>query len=149
MVSNAFLPYRKSNAAIVGVNANLITTSPKHPPTLGASAYNCSKLAQAKLLEHLAAENPDLYVVSVHPGVVETDMLAEMTGGSDFTLDRSIMDDSKPHILAQNCHINDVRLMLTSMRSQITSTLFRLGSQLRGKVSERKVRMRKLGRGRV
>ena len=40
----------------------------------GASAYSSSKIAQLKVMEFLAAENPDVFVASVHPGVVMTDM---------------------------------------------------------------------------
>lgn len=41
-----------------------------------------SKAAQVKLVEYLAAENPQMLVCSVHPGVVETAMLerAELVG---------------------------------------------------------------------
>lgn len=38
----------------------------------GLSAYASSKLAQVKLLEFLAAENPNIFVASLHPGIVET-----------------------------------------------------------------------------
>ena len=41
-------------------------------PATGSSAYVTSKIAQVKLLEHVAAENPDVFVVSVHPGVINT-----------------------------------------------------------------------------
>ena len=32
-------------------------------------------MAQLKLIEFLAAENPDIFIASVHPGIVMTDML--------------------------------------------------------------------------
>ncbi|KAL9010260.1 MAG: hypothetical protein Q9173_004792 [Seirophora scorigena] len=43
-------------------------------PVSGVSAYASSKIAQIKLLDFLAAENPEVFVASVHPGVVETPM---------------------------------------------------------------------------
>lgn len=36
------------------------------------SGYLTSKVAQSKLIEYLAVENPHLLAVSVHPGMVET-----------------------------------------------------------------------------
>lgn len=45
----------------------------------GTSAYASSKIAQLKLMEFLAAENPDVFVASVHPGVVETTSAAGAT----------------------------------------------------------------------
>jgi hypothetical protein len=39
---------------------------------IGISGYLTSKLAQIKTLEFLAAENPKLFVCSVHPGMIET-----------------------------------------------------------------------------
>lgn len=38
----------------------------------GLSAYMASKLAQTKLIEYLAAENPSIFAATVHPGMVET-----------------------------------------------------------------------------
>ncbi|MCJ1250012.1 hypothetical protein MMC30_007238 [Trapelia coarctata] len=72
---HAFLPNRNSNAAIVGVNAAMVTIPAPHLVSRGASAYVSSKMAQLKFLELLAAENPDIFVVSVHPGVVRTPLL--------------------------------------------------------------------------
>ena len=41
----------------------------------GHSAYTSSKMAQLKVVEFLAAEVPDAFVASVHPGIVETDLM--------------------------------------------------------------------------
>jgi hypothetical protein len=43
-----------------------------------------SKIAQAKLMEFIAHEHPEVFVCSVHPGVVETKMFkeAELMGSS-------------------------------------------------------------------
>jgi NAD(P)-dependent dehydrogenase (short-subunit alcohol dehydrogenase family) len=46
---------------------------PKHTPYI--SAYLSSKVAQVKVMEFLAAENPELFICSVHPGMVDTDIL--------------------------------------------------------------------------
>ena len=84
MTAHAFLPTRNPDAALVGVNANMVTLPASSVPASGASAYTCSKFAQARLLEYVGAECGDCFVASVHPGCVETDMLArsgvEMSG---------------------------------------------------------------------
>jgi short-subunit dehydrogenase len=46
---------------------------PKHTPYI--SAYLSSKVAQVKVMEFLAAENPELFICSVHPGMVDTNIL--------------------------------------------------------------------------
>ena len=77
VTARAFLPSRNPDAAILGVNANMITLPASSVPAAGASAYSCSKFAQARLLEYVAAECEDVFVASVHPGCVETDMLVK------------------------------------------------------------------------
>ena len=77
VTTQAFLPFRNPNASIVGINANMISLPVASVPAAGASAYNCSKVAQAKLLEYVAAEHEDVFVASVHPGCVESDMLTQ------------------------------------------------------------------------
>lgn len=75
LATRAFLPFREKDASIIGVSTNLITDPVSGPVAAGASAYTCSKIAQVRLLEYVSAENPDLFVVSVNPGIVDTDML--------------------------------------------------------------------------
>ncbi|MCJ1322344.1 hypothetical protein MMC15_007692 [Xylographa vitiligo] len=77
---HAFLPTRSSAASIdlalsIGINAGMINIPATRPPATGSSAYITSKIAQVKLLEHVAAETPDVFVVSVHPGIVKTAIL--------------------------------------------------------------------------
>lgn len=74
---HAFLPTRNSSAAVVGLNAAMITIPAPDLVSRGTSAYVSSKIAQLKFLELVAAENPDIFVVSVHPGVVRTPLLAK------------------------------------------------------------------------
>ena len=75
VTTRAFLPSRNKDASIIGLSTDIITFPVSGPIAIGASAYNCSKLAQVRLLEYVSAENPDLFVVSVSPGGVDTDML--------------------------------------------------------------------------
>ncbi|KAL8895273.1 MAG: hypothetical protein Q9207_008235 [Kuettlingeria erythrocarpa] len=74
----AFIPTRNPSpsvpTSIIGINAGMVHVPAGVGPASGASAYASSKMAQLKLMEFLAAENPDLFVASVHPGVVETTM---------------------------------------------------------------------------
>ena len=42
---------------------------------VGHSAYTSSKMAQLKVIEYLAAEVPGAFIASVHPGIVETDLM--------------------------------------------------------------------------
>lgn len=65
-----FLPHAARNAVVLNVNAGLAT----RPSIPGLSSYSSSKIASAKLFEHLQVEHPELRVVNVHPGVVETAM---------------------------------------------------------------------------
>jgi NAD(P)-dependent dehydrogenase (short-subunit alcohol dehydrogenase family) len=43
----------------------------------GLSAYMASKLAQVRLVEYLAAEQPNVFAATVHPGMVETDIFTK------------------------------------------------------------------------
>lgn len=90
-MAQAFLPTRRPNAAIIGITAGSVQMPASFPFNHGRSAYNSSKIAQLKLLENLAAENPDIFVASVHPGVVMTDMAEEAVAHSQSVP----IDDSK------------------------------------------------------
>lgn len=73
-----FLPKCRPGATYIGTNAGACyLPATKFPKS---SAYCASKLATAKLDEFLAAENPQLRVFTVHPGVVETNMTKGFIG---------------------------------------------------------------------
>jgi hypothetical protein len=57
---------RNQDSKFIGISAGTVQVD-----TLSAnfSSYNGSKLAAVKVLEVLGKEYPDLYVVSMHPGV--------------------------------------------------------------------------------
>ena len=97
VTTRAFLPSRNNDASIIGVNANIITFPTSSPLTPGMSAYTCSKIAQVKLLEYISAENPDLFVVSVHPGGVDTDMLRAT--GLYEKIDKAVLDDGESSVV--------------------------------------------------
>lgn len=77
--------------AAKGAHVLHISTCISHIPPLeaGVSAYAASKAAATKVFDHLAFENPDLFVVNVHPGLVDTDLSRKSGHGS--------MDHSKSH----------------------------------------------------
>ena len=89
VTTRAFLPTRNPDAAIVGINANMITLPASSVPAAGASAYTCSKFAQVRLLEYVGAECEDLFVVSVHPGGVDSELLKK----SEIDLPEEWMED--------------------------------------------------------
>ncbi len=91
---NAFLPSRRPNARILGVSAGIVNLPPNYPPCHGSSAYASSKLAQIRLLEHVAAECPDAFVVGVHPGIVATDLMLE-SQMMDVNMEGALLDDGK------------------------------------------------------
>ena len=92
VTTRAFLPSHNPDASIVGITADLINHPASHPIAAGTSAYASSKFAQLKLLEYVAAEHPDLFVVSAHPGCVDTDMLKSM-GASEAAIEQGFIDD--------------------------------------------------------
>jgi hypothetical protein len=55
------------------------------------SSYNASNLAQIKVVEYLAAEQPNIFAASVHPGIHDTAVLAN----SGAKPDQVPLDNSK------------------------------------------------------
>ncbi|KIV90058.1 hypothetical protein PV10_07403 [Exophiala mesophila] len=43
----------------------------------GSSAYSITKLVDSRLTAYTAAENPEVQITSVHPGMIETDMITD------------------------------------------------------------------------
>ncbi|TAQ86939.1 hypothetical protein B7494_g4736 [Chlorociboria aeruginascens] len=71
LAARAFLPTADpSQAAILGVTSDVSLMPAAYLP--GLSSYVASKLAQAKVYEFLAAENPHIFVATIHPGMIET-----------------------------------------------------------------------------
>ncbi|KAL8877784.1 MAG: hypothetical protein Q9198_004265 [Flavoplaca austrocitrina] len=57
---------------------NLTTAGILFPPFTGMGAYVSSKMAAVKLLEAFAAENPQVRLHNVHPGLLKTAMSAKL-----------------------------------------------------------------------
>jgi NAD(P)-dependent dehydrogenase (short-subunit alcohol dehydrogenase family) len=66
----AFLPVASKGASLINISTG-ITHLPQVP---GYSGYHTSKLAAAKFFEYVHYENPDLFVLNIHPGVIKADM---------------------------------------------------------------------------
>lgn len=67
----AFLNHRSTTHTPVFISLN---TGAAHNVFPNYSAYSASKLGQGQLIAHLAVENPDVRVVSMHPGVLASEM---------------------------------------------------------------------------
>lgn len=54
-----------------------LTTGAAYEVFPGLSAYGISKLTVLELMTYVAAENPTVFAVALHPGVVDTEMTIE------------------------------------------------------------------------
>lgn len=64
----AFLPNAAPNASLINNTSGIGHL----PPFPGVSAYQVSKLANSKLMEDISAEHPELFVLNIQPGVVDS-----------------------------------------------------------------------------
>ncbi|KAL7912404.1 hypothetical protein GGI35DRAFT_440167 [Trichoderma velutinum] len=70
IVTRAFLRHAPTTASLIN-----FSTGVAHLPFMpGMTGYATSKIAATKFFEYVQAENPDLQVINVHPGVVITEM---------------------------------------------------------------------------
>ncbi|KAH7310699.1 hypothetical protein B0I35DRAFT_358530 [Stachybotrys elegans] len=70
IVTKAFLQHANAKAVLIN-----FSTGVAHLPFMpGMAAYGTSKLGAAKFFEYVQAENPDLQVINIHPGVIVTEM---------------------------------------------------------------------------
>ncbi|KAF6811048.1 short chain dehydrogenase [Colletotrichum sojae] len=71
LTAKAFLPTADpGRAAFLALTTG--TTAMPAAVLPGLSSYIVSKLAQTKIVEYLAAENPNLFAAALHPGMVES-----------------------------------------------------------------------------
>jgi NAD(P)-dependent dehydrogenase (short-subunit alcohol dehydrogenase family) len=67
---NALISVATKGAPIISISTVLA-----HLPHMpGYSSYHTSKLAAAKLFDYVHYENPDLFVLNIHPGAIDTAM---------------------------------------------------------------------------
>lgn len=80
----AFLPHAVSDAVVLSTN-----TAAAHVPYFpGMSGYSASKMAGIKVFEYLHHERPEMFVLSIQPGVIQTGMTAKaVEAGVDLPFD--------------------------------------------------------------
>ncbi|KAH8900777.1 NAD(P)-binding protein [Thozetella sp. PMI_491] len=75
----AFLPYAAPRASLVNISTSAIHNA--YMP--GQSSYRASKLGATEVFEYVRLENPGLYVLQLHPGLVAfTEMYDKFTAGT-------------------------------------------------------------------
>jgi NAD(P)-dependent dehydrogenase (short-subunit alcohol dehydrogenase family) len=95
IAAQAFIPKAKSGAAFYTITAGAFVMPPAYTP--GLSSYLSAKIAQSKVLEFLAAENPGMFFCTVHPGMIETDVFR--SSGADpaqLPMDNGMHSNSTP-----------------------------------------------------
>jgi NADP-dependent 3-hydroxy acid dehydrogenase YdfG len=80
----AFVPHAVSDAVVLHTN-----TAAAHVPYFpGMSGYSASKMAGAKVFEYLHHEYPEMFVLNIQPGVIQTGMTAKaVEAGVDLPFD--------------------------------------------------------------
>ncbi|MCJ1378668.1 hypothetical protein MMC17_001767 [Xylographa soralifera] len=71
---NLIQAFLANRVAIGSIFVNVSTVGVHIPAVPTMSGYAVSKLAALKLFEYMAAENPEVRVMNVHPGVMDTAM---------------------------------------------------------------------------
>lgn len=110
IAAKVFLPTANpSHAAILGMTTGTSGLPPAMLP--GLSAYISSKLAQVKFLEFLAAENPNVFVASVHPGMVETSIFCKSGAKAEaLPMDKGWSDVYCPSLFL-NSNVYNIRCL--------------------------------------
>ena len=78
---HSFLAHAAKDATLLNISTGIVHML----PLPGMSAYAASKAANAKLIDYIQAENPELHAVNVQPGVVATEINSDtnMQGQDD------------------------------------------------------------------
>lgn len=71
----AFIPLAAPGAKLFNISSCLAHLAPV-APVKNIFAYAVTKLASIRMFDFIAAENPELLVVNVHPGVIDTEINA-------------------------------------------------------------------------
>jgi len=71
----AFIPLAAPGAKLFNVSSCLAHLAPV-APVEDVFAYSITKLASTRMFDIVAAENPELHIVNVHPGVINTEINA-------------------------------------------------------------------------
>ena len=99
MLDKAFLPYKKSGGTVVAYSSGFAFLPPGLPFLAKNSSYSTSKLGTARFYEFLAAENPDLNVFILQPGVIKTALYEKGQLQLDSTIDSGMFRVPKGFVM--------------------------------------------------
>lgn len=71
----SFIPFAATGAKLFNISTCLAHLAPV-APVKDVFAYSVTKLASTRMFDFVAAENPQLHVVNVHPGITNTEINA-------------------------------------------------------------------------
>ena len=95
LITTAFIARARPDATIINISTAITHLS----PFPGFTSYAATKLAGAKMMDYVRQENPQMFVVNVHPGQVgETDMAGKARTNEDIPAENHI-DDGKSHLM--------------------------------------------------
>ena len=77
-----FAPLAAPGAKLLSVGSAISHWSPL-PEVPGVWSYAAAKAAALKMIEYYASENPNIHVVSIHPGIVGTEINPNIPVGPD------------------------------------------------------------------
>jgi NAD(P)-dependent dehydrogenase (short-subunit alcohol dehydrogenase family) len=77
-----FTPLAAPGARLLNVGSSIGHWAPL-PEVPGVWSYAAAKAAALKMIEYYAVENPDIHVVSIHPGIVGTEINPNIQVGPD------------------------------------------------------------------
>lgn len=78
----AFLPLAAPGAKLFNTGSGIGHWAPL-PEVPGVFSYAATKAAALKIFDYFASENPDIHVVSIHPGIIATEINPNITVGAD------------------------------------------------------------------
>jgi len=77
-----FTPLAAPGAKLINIGSGIGHWSPL-PEVPGVWAYAASKAATLKMMDYYAAENPNIHVVSIQPGIISTEINPNIPVGPD------------------------------------------------------------------
>lgn len=86
----AFTPLAAPGAKLLNTGSSIGHWAPL-PEVPGVWSYAAAKAATLKMIDYYASENPNIYVVSVHPGIVGTEINPNIPVGPDTGMLSSLL----------------------------------------------------------
>lgn len=124
IVAQEFLKHKSDkNAALI----NISSSATQMGVVPGLSAYASAKLGVGKAMEYLQSENPDVRVVNVHPGVIESDMsrTTKKAYGIEFEYDECELilfgrGDWRRVLMRKQMNCRDISVLGSRVRRRIS-----------------------------